>query len=144
MQPGAEVRLPHRRSRDRAARRRLPGARRQRSGRPRGSLADLPQEAEYLLRATQAYRQALALYERIPGFSGVARNLRRTRRVLEQIEVRLSELARAVKAEPRRQSIPMGVTYTTAADRDVRRAQPRRLERGAGSISCWPARRSLC
>ena len=36
-------------------------------------LADMPQEAEYLQRATQAYRQALALYERIPGFSGVAR-----------------------------------------------------------------------
>jgi hypothetical protein len=56
------------------------------------SLADMPQEAEYLLRAMQAYRQALALYERVPGFGGVALNLRRTKRVLEQIEARTSEL----------------------------------------------------
>ena len=56
------------------------------------SLADMPQEAEYLLRAMQAYRQALALYERVPGFSGVAVSLRRTRRVLEQIEARSAEL----------------------------------------------------
>ncbi len=62
-------------------------------------LADMPQEAEYLLRATQAYRQALALYERVPGFSDVALNLRRTRRVLDQIEVRMSELE-SVKDEP--------------------------------------------
>jgi len=56
------------------------------------SLANMPQEAEYLLRATQAYRQALALYERVPGFGGVAVSLRRTRRVLEEIEARMSEL----------------------------------------------------
>jgi hypothetical protein len=55
-------------------------------------LADLPQEAEYLLRATQAYKQALSLYERVPGFAGVAPNLRRTRRALAGIEVRISEL----------------------------------------------------
>jgi hypothetical protein len=62
-------------------------------------LSDMPQEAEYLLRATQAYRQALALYERVPGFSGVALSLRRTRRVLDQIEVRVSELE-SVKDDP--------------------------------------------
>jgi hypothetical protein len=56
------------------------------------NLANMPQEAEYLLRATQAYRQALALYDRVPGFSGVAVNLRRIRRVLDQIEARMSEL----------------------------------------------------
>jgi predicted Ser/Thr protein kinase len=55
-------------------------------------LADLPQEAEYLLRATQAYKQALGLYERVPGFAGVGPNLRRTRRALDQIETRISEL----------------------------------------------------
>lgn len=56
-------------------------------------LTDMPQEVEYLQRATDAYRQALALYERVPGFPGVPTNLRRTRRVLEQIEERLAELA---------------------------------------------------
>ena len=48
-------------------------------------LADLPQEAEYLQRATEAYRQAQGLYQRIPGFPGVATNLRRTQRSLDQI-----------------------------------------------------------
>jgi hypothetical protein len=62
-------------------------------------LADMPQEAEYLLRATQAYRQGLALYERVPGFAGVALNLRRTRRALDQIEARMSELESA-REEP--------------------------------------------
>ena len=42
-------------------------------------LADMPQEPEYLQRASDAYRQAQGLYERIPGFPGVAVNLRRTR-----------------------------------------------------------------
>jgi hypothetical protein len=68
-------------------------------------LADMPQEAEYLLRATQAYRQALALYERVPGFSGVALNLRRTRRVLDQIEARMSDLESA-REEPEVLSVP--------------------------------------
>jgi serine/threonine protein kinase len=48
-------------------------------------LADLPQEAEYLQRASDAYRQAQGLYQRIPGFPGVATNLRRTQRSLDQI-----------------------------------------------------------
>jgi serine/threonine protein kinase/tetratricopeptide (TPR) repeat protein len=51
-------------------------------------LADMPQELEYLQRAGDAYRQAQGLYERIPGFPGVAVNLRRMRRVLEQIDER--------------------------------------------------------
>ena len=51
-------------------------------------LADMPQELEYLQRAGDAYRQAKGLYERIPGFPGVAVNLRRMRRVLEQIDER--------------------------------------------------------
>ena len=56
-------------------------------------LADMPQEAEYLQRATDAYRQAQALYERIPGFPGVAVNLRRTRRAIDQIDQRAAERA---------------------------------------------------
>jgi len=54
-------------------------------------LAELPQEAEYLQRAADAYRQAQSLYERIPGFPGAAGGLRRTRRGLEQIDTRNSE-----------------------------------------------------
>ena len=56
-------------------------------------LADMPQESEYLQRATDAYRQAQGLYERIPGFAGVAVNLRRTRRALEQIDHRSDQRA---------------------------------------------------
>jgi serine/threonine protein kinase/tetratricopeptide (TPR) repeat protein len=51
-------------------------------------LADMPQEAEYLQRAAEAYRQAQGLYERIPGFPGAAVNLRRTHRALDQIDER--------------------------------------------------------
>ena len=44
-------------------------------------------------RAGDAYRQAQGLYERIPGFPGVAMNLRRMRRVLEHIDERTAERA---------------------------------------------------
>jgi len=54
-------------------------------------LADMPQEAEYLQRAREAYRQAQQLYERIPGFPGVATNLRRTQRSLDLISERSLE-----------------------------------------------------
>ncbi len=53
-------------------------------------LADMPQEPEYLQRATDSYKQAQQLYERVPGYPGVATNLRRTRRALEQIDERLT------------------------------------------------------
>jgi serine/threonine protein kinase len=58
----------------------------------------MPQEPEYLQRSTDAYKQAQELYERIPGFPGVATSLRRTRRALEQIDERVAERA-AVKDE---------------------------------------------
>jgi hypothetical protein len=54
-------------------------------------LADMPQEAEYLQRASEAYRQAQGLYERIPGFPGVATNLRRTQRSLGLVNERSIE-----------------------------------------------------
>jgi hypothetical protein len=53
--------------------------------------ADMPQEAEYLQRASDAYRQAQGLYERIPGFPGVAVSLRRTQRSLDRIDQRSAE-----------------------------------------------------
>ena len=58
-------------------------------------LAGLPQETDYLQRATDAYKQARDLYERIPAFPGVAANLRRTTRAIEQIAERLEERAAA-------------------------------------------------
>ncbi len=54
-------------------------------------LAGMPQEAEYLQRASDAYRQAQELYQRIPGFPGVATNLRRTQRSLDSINGRSLE-----------------------------------------------------
>jgi len=51
-------------------------------------LAGMPQESEYLQRAGDAYHQAQQLYERIPGFPGVATNLRRTQRSLDLINER--------------------------------------------------------
>lgn len=56
-------------------------------------LAGLPQEEEYLQRAATAYSDAMAHYERIPGYPGVAASLRRTRRALEEIEHRRVELS---------------------------------------------------
>jgi hypothetical protein len=61
-------------------------------------LADMPQESEYLQRATAAYRQAQELYERIPGYPGVATNLRRTHRSLDSIDER--SVQRALDREP--------------------------------------------
>jgi len=54
-------------------------------------LAGLPQESEYLQRAGDAYKQARDLYERVPGFPGVAVNLRRATRALDQIGERAAE-----------------------------------------------------
>ena len=53
--------------------------------------ADMAQEPEYLQRATDAYKQAQDLYQRIPSYPGVAVNLRRTQRALEQIDERTAE-----------------------------------------------------
>jgi hypothetical protein len=69
-------------------------------------LAGMPQEIEYLQRATEAYRQAMALYERIPGFPGVAGTLRRTQRSLDQIDVRLAEMQNSKDEEDGLDALP--------------------------------------
>jgi serine/threonine protein kinase len=56
-------------------------------------LEHLPQEEEYLQRALTAYRDALAQYEKCPGFSGVALKLRRVHRAMDEMTERLDELA---------------------------------------------------
>lgn len=57
------------------------------------TLERMPQETEYLQRAAESLREALTLYGRVPGSSGVATSLRRTQLALERIELRLAEIA---------------------------------------------------
>lgn len=82
--------------------------------------ADMPQEAEYLQRSTDAYRQAQGLYERIPGFPGVAVSLRRTQRSLDRIDER--SVAKAIDRE-----LDDSATAPTAPP-DVRRPEPKAPE----------------
>lgn len=56
-------------------------------------LANLPQEAEYLQRAIAAYRAALAQYEQIAEFPGVATSLQRVHAIVDSLESRAAELA---------------------------------------------------
>ncbi len=56
-------------------------------------LSHLPQEEEYLQRARSAYGDALTLYERSAGFGGVAVNLQRVHRAMDEIDRRLEDLA---------------------------------------------------
>jgi serine/threonine protein kinase len=57
------------------------------------TLEGMPQESEYLQRAADSMREALTLYGRVPGSTGVAISLRRTQRALERVELRLAELS---------------------------------------------------
>jgi serine/threonine protein kinase len=73
------------------------------------TLSGMAQEQEYLTRAAEAYRQALGLYATVPGFAGVARNLRGAQRGLAQVEQRIADLSRPVvqpRAPQDRSSIP--------------------------------------
>ena len=79
-------------------------------------LADMPQEPEYLQRAGDAYRQAQGLYERIPGFPGVASNLRRTRKALDQIDERSAQ--RAVDREIEDPGVVVPAADARPPDRD--------------------------
>lgn len=63
-------------------------------------LKHLPQEREYLERALSAYRDALAQYERSPGFRGVATSLRRVHRAMDEIDERLLELSGETETDP--------------------------------------------
>jgi tRNA A-37 threonylcarbamoyl transferase component Bud32 len=55
-------------------------------------LRDLPQEPEYLRRSLEAYREAQSLYERIPAYPGVPRQLRRIHEAMDQTQERLNEV----------------------------------------------------
>ncbi|MGH9146301.1 MAG: protein kinase domain-containing protein [Vicinamibacterales bacterium] len=59
-------------------------------------LSGMPQERDYLMRAVEAYRQALNLYSRASSFASVPANTRLTQRSLSQVEQRLKELSEAM------------------------------------------------
>jgi hypothetical protein len=53
------------------------------------TLRGMTQEEDYLTRAADAYREALALYGKVVDYANTAANLRRTDRLLKQVEERL-------------------------------------------------------
>ncbi|HWW84919.1 MAG TPA: protein kinase [Vicinamibacterales bacterium] len=57
------------------------------------TVSGMPQELEYLNRATQAYRQAIDLYSKVLSFADVPRNLRASERELTHVEQRIGELS---------------------------------------------------
>ncbi len=63
-------------------------------------LRGLPQEREYLSRAAEAYRQALAEYAKAGGFGTVPQSIGRTQRALQQVEERVGEGFTTVEDEP--------------------------------------------
>jgi tetratricopeptide (TPR) repeat protein len=72
------------------------------------TLAGLPQEHEYLTRATEAYRRALDLYSKVVSFADVARTMRLTQRALGQVEQRSAALSRPAVQTPPQQNPPSG------------------------------------
>ena len=56
-------------------------------------LASMAQERDYLVRAGEAYRQALGFYAKAADFAGVPANIRLAQRGLNQVERRLAELS---------------------------------------------------
>ena len=60
-------------------------------------LSGLPQERDYLTRAADAYRQALAYYSSASSFANAPSNIRVTQRGLNQVEERLTTLAQATE-----------------------------------------------
>ena len=63
-------------------------------------LRGLPQEREYLGRAAESYRLALAEYAKASGFGTVAQSIGRTQRALQQVEERLGEGFTTLQEEP--------------------------------------------
>jgi tetratricopeptide (TPR) repeat protein len=55
-------------------------------------LRGMPQERDYLTRASDAYQEALDLYNGVPAFSGVPGSIRRTQAGLQRVKGRLDEI----------------------------------------------------
>ena len=64
-----------------------------------GQLQGLPQERDYLSRAAEAYRLALAEYAKVRGFANVPQSIARTQRALLQVEETLGEGLTALPEE---------------------------------------------
>ncbi len=54
------------------------------------TLRGMTQEVDYLTRAADAYREALGLYSKVVDYANTAGNIRRTDRLLQQVEERLA------------------------------------------------------
>jgi len=54
------------------------------------TLRGMTQEVDYLTRAAEAYREALTLYSKVIDYANTAGNIRRTDRLLQQVEERLT------------------------------------------------------
>jgi hypothetical protein len=85
-------------------------------------LSGMPQERDYLTRAAEAYRQALAFYSKAGSFSNVPFNIRLAQRGLDQVEQRLTALSQeisesgpSVDSAASRAPIPFGAS-TFAGD----------------------------
>ena len=57
-------------------------------------LSGMPQETDYLTRAADAYREALALYSKASNFANVPANIRLAQRALGDVQAKLDELSR--------------------------------------------------
>jgi len=83
-------------------------------------LSGMPQERDYLTRAADAYRQALAFYARAGSFANVPFNIRLAQRGLDQVEQRLAEPSRQIpetgpSVEPGASSAPRPFGASTFA-----------------------------
>ena len=58
------------------------------------TLKGMPQERDYLSRASDAFREALTRYGTVAGFGNAAQSLRDTQKRLDRVEERLAELSR--------------------------------------------------
>ncbi len=58
------------------------------------TLKGMPQERDYLSRASDAFREALTRYGTVAGFGNAAQSLRDTQKRLERVEERLAELSK--------------------------------------------------
>jgi serine/threonine protein kinase len=59
------------------------------------TLKGMPQERDYLERATEAFREALARYSTVSGFGNAAVNIRETQRRLERVQQRIDEISKS-------------------------------------------------
>jgi hypothetical protein len=90
-----------------------------------GRLSGTPQEQEYLIRAGDAYRQALALYVKVINFGNAATNLRNVQRDLSQVEQRLADLSQAAIES----HLPQNFMFSPAESSAARSTPPAQVER---------------